>query len=187
MGCRHPVLQPRPLQVTRPGQWSPWAVVTLLYSRGLYRSPGDQEAGTGPSSGAAPIPRASESQAPLHEDRGPWKGTGSQPRSGQQADGIAARGRNFLKREMWMGRVTRSSPSGVTAQTARLLGLPGWVPSPLASLWSLTKDAGRRVNLPVFPESAGKCWAVRHRERCTCQRLWTAGWQLLRKLDTSTP
>ena len=107
--------------------------------------------------------------------------------SSRQTGRIAARGRNFLKREMWMGRVTRSSPSGVTAQTARLLGLPGWVPSPLASLWSLTKDAGRRVNLPVFPESAGKCWAVRHRERCTCQRLWTAGWQLLRKLDTSTP
>ena len=158
MGCRHPALQPRPLQVTRPGQWSPWAVVTLLYSRGLYRSPVQASGRRGLSSpcftaeastglpvtrrpalghpqGQPPYPELLKVKLPSMRTEAHGRGLVPSPGAGSRQTGrIAARGRNFLKREMWMGRVTRSSPSGVTAQTARLPGLPGWVPSPLASL-----------------------------------------------------
>ena len=70
----------------------------------------------------------------------PRPGAGS-----RQTGKIAAQGRNFLKREMWMGRVMRGSPRGVTVQTARLLGLPGRVPSPFSGVTVQT------VQLPGLP------------------------------------
>ena len=92
----------------------------------------------------------------------------SQPGTGQRADGEdRSSGRKPPKAWNVDGTCderlsSRGRPPG--CQLVRLPGPLGWVWSPLASFWSFTKDAGRRVNLTVFLESAGQCIIKRVRD-----------------------